>query len=137
VSKDISDKELMRLYRARMKDKSQSRSRRKKRLEEAPMPFSDLLVSFFKGDGEAMRRIQESRAVLAWPEYVGEVASRYSEALRFRNGTLLVYVPDPLWMQQLSLLKHELMKKYRHAFPALGMKDIFFTRQRNLKYEPK
>jgi predicted nucleic acid-binding Zn ribbon protein len=75
-----------------------------------------------------MRRIDESRACLAWEALVGPSAARFSQALRVRQGTLIVRVPDPLWMQQLSLLKYELLKKYRAKFPQLQIKDIYFTR---------
>jgi predicted nucleic acid-binding Zn ribbon protein len=128
--KKVDDKELMQLYRARLKDKSQSRSRRRRRLENTPQPFSELLGLLFKNDSEALRRIEESRALLAWPDCVGDCAARVSEALKLRSGTLIVWVRDPLWMQQLSLLKYELLKKYRESFPKLEIRDIYFTNRR-------
>jgi predicted nucleic acid-binding Zn ribbon protein len=131
MAKEVTDKELMQLYRARLKDRTQARSRRRKRLENTPQAFGDLLSQFFKNDPEATRRLEENRVILAWPACVGDCAARASEALKIRNGTLIVYVPDPLWMQQLSLLKYEVLKKYREAFPSLPIRDIFFTRRRS------
>lgn len=127
---EVTDEELLALYKDRLKDKSQARSRRRKQVESLPKPFSDLLGVLFKGDAEAMRRIEETRAVQAWAACVGECAARYSEALRVRGQTLIVYVGDGLWMQQLGLLKPELLRKYRESFPKLGLNDIYFTRQK-------
>ena len=122
------EKELLELYRNRLRDRAQSRTRRRKAIESSPRKISALLPEFFAGDPEAVRRIEETKAILAWDALVGTVAARFSQALRVRNGTLTVRVKEPLWMQQLSMLKHELLKKYRLQFPKLGIKDIFFTR---------
>lgn len=130
MADDVSDKELWKLYQCRLKDRNQSRTRRRKQIEKAPRPFSDLLAQFFQKDADAMRRIEENRAISAWAVCVGESAAQVSEALRLRNHTLIVYVQDPLWMQQLSLLKREILKKYRESFPRLQIRDIFFTRNK-------
>ena len=90
--------------------------------------MSDLLGKYFGHDSEAMQRLEEHRALQAWEMYVGDAACRVSTALRVRQGTLLVRVRDPLWMQQLSLLKRELIRKYQADFPRLEIRDIFFTR---------
>jgi hypothetical protein len=124
----LDERELHRLYRARIKDRLQSKTRRRKELEAKPNKLGDLLGTYFGRDSEALRRLEEHRALQAWEGYVGAAACRVSKALRVRQGTLLVRVQDPLWMQQLSLLKRELIKRYRSDFPRLGIRDIFFTR---------
>jgi Dna[CI] antecedent, DciA len=124
-----SDKALADLYRMRVRDRTQYKSRRQKSLDAHPRPLSDLVKAFFQGDGEAVRKLEENRALMVWTSYVGESAARYSTPLRVRSHRLVVRVDDPLWMQQLSLLKHELLKKYQRAFPSLQLTEIFFTRQ--------
>jgi len=124
---DITEKELLALYRSRIKDRSQSRTKRRRQLENAPQTVGTLLQSYFQADSQALRRIEESRATQAWETLVGPAASRFSQALKLRGNTLIVRVSDALWMQQLSLLKHELLRKYRTLFPRLGLKDIYFT----------
>jgi hypothetical protein len=122
------ERELLRLYQKRVRDHMQSRTRRRKAVDSSPERVADLLGSYFSGDSEAMRRLEEARAIQAWETYVGEAARRVSAALRIRQNTLYVKVQDPLWMQQLSLVKRDLIRKYQQAFPKLQIKDIFFTR---------
>jgi hypothetical protein len=122
-----TDAELLKLYRARLKDRQQAKTRRRRQMESAPLKFESLLGQYFKRDAEVMRRIEENRALQAWPAYVGESVARYSEAVRIRNRTLIVKVADPLWMQQLSLAKFTLLRKFQRGFPKLQLKDIFFT----------
>jgi hypothetical protein len=124
----MSERELLGLYRDRIRDRKQAQTRRRKAVEAGPQKLSGLLKGFFAKDDDAMRRIEESKAIMAWNTCVGEVASRYSRAIRLRGDTLIVIVTDPLWMQQLGLLKQELLRKYRSSFPALQIRDIYFTR---------
>jgi len=128
VAKKITDKELTKLYYTRVRDNKAAKTRRRKSLEQIPKRMDALLTEFFEVDSTALRRIEESRAVIAWPSYVGESAALVSKAQRVRNNTLIVGVTDPLWMQQLSLLKQVLLKRYRKDFPRLGIQDIYFTR---------
>jgi predicted nucleic acid-binding Zn ribbon protein len=123
-----AEKDLAELFKDRVKDRKNYKSRRAKALEAMPHKFSELLVNLYKQDPETLARIEENRALLAWEGYVGEAAGRVSQALRVRSGTLIVRVTDPIWMQQLHLLKRELLRKYRAAFPRLELRDIFFTR---------
>src|SRR5262249_52493297 len=116
-------------YRSRVKDFKYAKSRRKKALEMGPARLGEALLSFFQKESpQTLNKIEENRALLAWENYVGQVASKHTRALRIRQKTLVVLVQDSLWMQQLSLLKNELLKKSRRDFPKLGLNDIFFTR---------
>ena len=126
--KDDAEKNLMALYRARMKDRAQCVTRRRRAVEAPPKKMSDLLTQFFGADSEAVRKLEENRALNAWDSYVGEAALRFSQAQRIRGEQLVVRVADPMWMQQLSLLKRELLKKYRTDFPRLNLRDIYFAR---------
>ncbi len=128
-TRDITDKDLMALYKSRLKDRAQSVTRRRRQVESSPKQMSTLLDQFFGQDSQAARKIDEGRALIAWETYVGDVAARYSHAERIRGDQLVVRVVDPLWMQQLSLLKHGLLKKYAEDFPRLNLRDIFFTRR--------
>ncbi len=128
MKKGVTQSELLTLYRARKRDRAQSRTKRRQALENMPKPLCDALSIYFKKDPETLKKIDENRAMIAWAQYVGEAAARVSQVLKLRNRTLVVRVRDPLWMQQLSLLKHELLKKYDKDFPQLDIRDIYFTR---------
>jgi predicted nucleic acid-binding Zn ribbon protein len=125
------DRRLKEIYKARLKDAAAAKSKRRRMVEAGPKTLGYLLNSYFAKGGTpgAIERIEEARALLAWEHYVGPAAAQVSRALRIRNGALTVIVKDPMWMQQLSLLKHEILKKYHKDFPRLIIKTIFFTGQ--------
>ncbi len=89
--------------------------------------MDNLVSEFFGHDPEAVRRIEEHRAIQAWAEVVGPAAAAFSKAERVRNRQLVIKVRDPMWLHQLYLLKNELLRKYRTAFPSLKLDDIFYT----------
>ena len=123
-----SDEEtLAKIYRDRVRDFKSIKSRRRYKIEERPNQLGELLRSYFNQDKEAVRRMEESKALMAWKTSVGEAAARVSKALRVRGSQLIVFVSDPLWMQQLLFLKHDLIKKYQREFPRLKLTDIYFT----------
>jgi len=120
------EKELKRLYSDRLKDRRQSKSKRRLRGEASPQALSNLLPSYFSKNPETMTKIETSRALIAWSKYVGDSAAAQSQAIRLRAGTLTVKVTSPLWMQQLSLLKGKILQHYRRDFPGLKIKKYFF-----------
>ena len=121
---DYSD--LIELYRKRLQDRKQAKTRRRRRLEADPKPLDSIMQTFFKDNPVARMRMDESRAIEAWPRFVGETAAKVSRVTRVRKDQLIVQVNDPVWMHQLFLLKHELIKKYREAFPSLKLRDIYY-----------
>lgn len=123
-----TEKDLLELQRKRRRDRQQATTKRRRQGEERPHAFGDLLEAYFQKDPEALAKIEESRALEAWGRYVGEAAARVSRAARLRQGTLTVIVRDPIWMQQLSLLKRGIIAKYKAEFPKLVLRDIFFSR---------
>ena len=124
----VSDKDLIKLFRCRVKDRMKFKTRRRRSVEAAPPAMGSLVTEFFQDSPEALKRLEESRAVLAWTTYVGETVASQARPIRLRGNTLVIQVNDPLWMQQLMFLKQELLRKYRKDFPKLGLTDIYFTR---------
>ena len=118
---------LLKLQRDRRKDRKQATTRRRRAVNEAPKRMDGLVTDFFGHDPEAVRRIEEQRAIQAWAELVGPAAAAFSKAERVRNRQLVIRVRDPMWMHQLYLLKTELLRKYKAAFPKLKLEDIFYT----------
>jgi predicted nucleic acid-binding Zn ribbon protein len=122
-----AEKELKKIYADRLKDKRQSRTKRRQRIEAHPQALGRLLPAYFTQSPKTLAKIEENRALLAWEKYVGESAAAVSKAVRFRGGTLTVRVSSPLWMQQLLLLKERILKHYQKDFPGLQVRSIFFT----------
>jgi len=124
----LSVDDLLKLYKQRLRDRQQSRTKRRRATEASLQPMKGLLENYFQGDAQALQRIEESRAIMAWETYVGDAAARASQAQRIRGKQLIVRVKDPIWMQQLTFLKGEILRRYAREFPRLKLTDIFFTR---------
>lgn len=123
----VTEKELLKLYQMRLKDRKHFTTKRRRSLEELPPAMNIVLNQFFRNDKEALVKIEQNRAMMAWKTYVGKVASENSRVLKISKNKLIVIVKDPLWRQELILMKSSLLKKFRKDFPTLGLQDIFFT----------
>ncbi len=121
------EKDLKKLYADRLKDRRQSKTRRRLRAEASPQALTQLLPIYFDKSPQTLSKIEETRALISWEKYVGESAASQSQAVRLRAGTLTVKVLSPIWMQQLSLFKDRILKHYRRDFPNLKIRNIFFT----------
>jgi predicted nucleic acid-binding Zn ribbon protein len=124
---ESDEQKLLALQKARRRDRQQATTRRRRAVQSPPKKMDGLVAEYFGGDAEAVRRIEEHRALAAWAELVGPAAAAFSKAERVRNRQLVIRVRDPMWMQQLYLLKPEILRKYRTAFPGLKIDDIFYT----------
>lgn len=125
---DKDEKYLLEIQRKRRKDKQQATTKRRRQGESIPPSMGELLTTFFAKDPETLAQIEETKALEAWPRYVGEAAARVSKAVRLRQGTLTVYVKDPMWMQQLSFLKQGILAKYKQDFPKIPIRQLYFSR---------
>lgn len=128
VPRTEEERRLQEIFLARRRDRAQLKSRRQKTIDAPLRKFDSLIEGMFQEDRQTLRKIEETRACLAWEQLVGPTAARFSHAQRMRGPQLVVKVSDPLWLTQLSLLKTELLQKYQTQFPQLGIRDIFFVR---------
>jgi len=76
---------------------------------------------------------EENRAAvevaLSWRRLVGEPLARRSFVYRLEHDTLLVGVENNVWMQELVLLKQDLLQRL-NRLPNVRIKDIrFFLRR--------
>lgn len=62
-----------------------------------------------------------------WSEVVGEEVARRSRPDRLRNGRLQVIVGDTVWLQQLAMLKPQILAKLEAHLGAPVVREIFFT----------
>jgi predicted nucleic acid-binding Zn ribbon protein len=62
-----------------------------------------------------------------WNEVVGKVIARNAQPEKIRNGTLIVRVSSPVWMQQLQFMKDMIAAKLNHRLKEEIVKNIFFT----------
>ena len=66
------------------------------------------------------------RAVREWPDAVGPQVARRARAVSFQDGTLVVEVEGSAWLQELSILKRELVRQLNRRLGAHPVRDIRF-----------
>jgi len=66
-------------------------------------------------------RLHEYRIVAQWARTVGPSIAHHAQPRTFKGGRLTIVVDSPAWMQQLSLMKPEIMQKLNAR---LGMEKI-------------
>lgn len=62
-----------------------------------------------------------------WPELVGPKIAEKSRATGLQGDMLLIEVDHPAWVQELNLLKNQLLQKIGRLFPRAGVKNIRFS----------
>ena len=69
-------------------------------------------------------RLKEYRVVGRWEKIVGKVIARHAQPSSLRGKKLSVVVDSSAWMQQLSLLKPELLEKLNQGLGAGSLHEI-------------
>ena len=86
------------------------------------------------GIGEQINRHQ---AWLIWDKLVGEQIAARARPLKLRKGVLEVQVDHPVWMQQLQMMKPQILEKITDKIPNAGITDIYLRQSRgNRGYRP-
>jgi len=69
-------------------------------------------------------RLHEYRIFGHWERTVGAVIARHAQPQSVRGSKLVLVVDSPAWMQQLSLLKPEIIEKLNRSLGREALKDI-------------
>jgi len=69
-------------------------------------------------------RLKEFRVMGRWEKIVGKVIARHAQPSSLRGKKLSVVVDSSAWMQQLSLLKPELIEKLNQGLGAGSLHEI-------------
>lgn len=94
-----------------------------------PLQLAALLESVFAGK-PLQKRLREARIWEVWKGAVGEKIASRAKPLSFRDGILTVAVSGSAWLQQLSLMKPEIIQNVNGAADEEIVKDIFFKQGR-------
>lgn len=92
---------------------------------KSPLQLSTLLESVFAGK-PLQKRLREARVWEVWTEAVGEQIASRAKPLSFRDGILTVAVSGSAWLQQLSLMKPEIIENVNDAAGEVIVRDMFF-----------
>jgi len=90
-----------------------------------PMPISDLLESAFSGK-PVQKRLRDIKVWQVWEEAVGAQIASKAYPAAIRDGVLTLRVKGSAWMQQLSLMKHEIISHLNSAIGELVVSDLLF-----------
>jgi hypothetical protein len=87
----------------------------------------DLLETLLAGWG-LDTRLQQYRALVIWDEVVGPQIAARTRPERIRDGVLEVCVDQPTWMQQLQLLKPQILAKLNARLGDAPLREIYLKR---------
>ena len=91
----------------------------KKKLDRLSYTLGSMLKA--RGLGS---RLSEYRVFGLWEKTVGPVIARHAQPQAVRGKKLMLVVDSPAWMQQLSLLKPEIMEKVNSTLGKKTINDI-------------
>lgn len=77
------------------------------------------------GLGEQITRHQ---AWLIWDKIVGKQIAARARPLRLRKGVLEIAVDHPVWMQQLQMMKTQILAKIQEQTPKAGITDLYLRK---------
>lgn len=86
------------------------------------LPLGPVLDQLIRSYG-LEKAMEEHRLIERWPVLVGEQIAAHAQAEQLRGGRLIVRVDHSAWMQELVLLKPQLLEKIGGA---AGVTDLVF-----------
>jgi hypothetical protein len=87
----------------------------------------DLLATLLAGWG-LDTRLQQYRALVVWDEVVGPQIAARTRPEKIRDGVLEVCVDQPTWMQQLQLLKPQILAKLNARLGDAPLRELYLKR---------
>ncbi len=90
-----------------------------------PEAVGDILSRVLKSL-EIDQKMDEARALAAWPEAAGPKIAANTRAVSVIRGRLLVEAKSPSWVQECTLLRVRLREKINELTGSRAVKDITF-----------
>lgn len=85
--------------------------------------IKSVLDSFLRKAG-LDRPVLQNRALVVWNDVVGEAVAKRTEPEEVKHGVLVVRVDTPVWRNELSLRKKEILEALNQALGERVIKDI-------------
>ncbi len=70
------------------------------------------------------------RVIRAWPDVVGETIARRTEVVSLKFHTAVVKVSGAMWIQELNLMKQEILRRLRDALGDDSVRELRFVQGR-------
>jgi hypothetical protein len=77
------------------------------------------------------QQITRHQAWLVWDKIVGNQIAARARPLRLRKGVLEIAVDHPVWMQQLQMMKPQILVKIQEQIPKAGITDLYLRKTGN------
>jgi hypothetical protein len=77
------------------------------------------------------------RLISAWPEVVGETISRRTEVVGLKFHTAVIKVSGAMWIQELNLLKPQILDRLRERIGEDTVRDLRFVQGRLSRRPPR
>ena len=79
-----------------------------------------------KGSSRAAKVIESCKMLSLWEKVAGKRVAEKTEAIKIAGKVLSVLTPNPIWSQQLSLMRKEYVEKFNQMAGHGAIKDIKF-----------
>jgi predicted nucleic acid-binding Zn ribbon protein len=89
------------------------------------LTICELLTRF-----DAEGRFDLVRLLRVWPEVVGEGIARRTEVVQLKFNVATVKVAGAMWLQELSLMKPQILERLHQVLGATTIKDLRFVQGR-------
>ena len=91
----------------------------------AAKELKQILGEYLKGAD--FKEINKTISIeLAWEKTVGKPINTNTNIESFKNGIIKIKASNPIWRNELSFQKNELLNKLRGAEPELNIAEIIF-----------
>ena len=87
--------------------------------------IKDLLSDYFKGSD--FKEINDTINMnKSWNKIVGKTISKNTEITRIKNGKITIKTSNPIWRNELTFQKEDLLNRLKKEEPELSIKEIEF-----------
>lgn len=98
--------------------------RPRKKIKTKLESISSILSGYFAKNPDAQKKLRQYGLFAIWDEVVGDRVAKHAQPQRMIDTTLVVRVDHATWMQELQMLKPDLLRKiHAHVGPKL-IRDI-------------
>jgi predicted nucleic acid-binding Zn ribbon protein len=89
----------------------------------SPVPVAEAVSSALKLLG-VEGRVRQGELWQVWPAVVGPQIARHAQPQTVQQGRLIVHVTDPVWLHQLSMMRHNLLAALNERLGPPAFREI-------------
>ena len=89
-------------------------------------PIGKILADVIRDLGLS-KKLSEQRAVIEWADIVGRRVAEHARAIKVDSGKLLVEVDSPVWSQELTLMKRNILREINDRIGRHAIDNVHFV----------